>query len=241
MSTREVSSIKPKIDGKAPTHDEGIKFKYLTAAYDSFIKEGFIPPEPQYRSDKRERQFLSQVDVSKRKIKVKITRMYRLKAVDYSNENEESKEYLYWESNWYAKNYLGAEINPVIGHIEGKYKEQTKKLVSGMDPNTGRITADYIKDIPREVYSITFSKTEVDKLLKGEHPFGPDSVNITDLSKVVFYRKLEGILGVMNFRCADYTYEQFIVPEWKKFAELATKRGGPANRAYYEDTGQFIT
>lgn len=133
MSTREVSSIKPKIDGKAPTHDEGIKFKYiLTAVHDSFIKEGFIPPEPQYRSDKRERQFLSQVDVSKRKIKVKITRMYRLKAVDYSNENEESKEYLYWESNWYAKNYLGAEINPVIGHIEGKYKEQTKKLVSGI-------------------------------------------------------------------------------------------------------------
>ena len=41
MSTREVSSIKPKIDGKAPTHDEGIKFKYLTAVYDSFIKEGF--------------------------------------------------------------------------------------------------------------------------------------------------------------------------------------------------------
>jgi hypothetical protein len=54
---------------------------------------------------------------------------------------------------------LGAEVNPVIGHIEGKYKEQTKKLVSGMDPNTGRITADYIKDIPREVYSIPFSKT----------------------------------------------------------------------------------
>ena len=32
MSTREVSSIKPKIDGKAPTYEEGIKFKYSTAA-----------------------------------------------------------------------------------------------------------------------------------------------------------------------------------------------------------------
>jgi hypothetical protein len=49
MSTREVSSIKPKMDCKAPTYDEGIKLKYSTAAYDSFIKEGFIPPEPQYR------------------------------------------------------------------------------------------------------------------------------------------------------------------------------------------------
>lgn len=104
MSTREVSSIKPNIDGKAPAYDEGIKFKYLTAAYDSFIKEGFIPPEPQYSPDKRERQFLSQVDISKGNIKVKITRIYRLKTVDYSTEKEESKEYLYWESNWYAKN-----------------------------------------------------------------------------------------------------------------------------------------
>ena len=87
------------------------------------------------------------------------------------------------------------------------------------------MTAHYIKDTPREVYSIPFSKTEVDKVLKGEHPFGPDSVNITDLSKVVFYGKFEGMLGIMNFRCADFTYEQFTVPEWKKFVELATKQG----------------
>jgi len=229
------------IDVKQPDYDAGIKFKYSTAAYDSFAKEGFTPPEQQYRADKREMQFLSQVDISKGKIKVKITRMFRLKAIDYSTENEESKEYLYFESNWYAKNYLGAEINPVNSHIEGKYKEQTKKLVSQMDPNTGRMTADYIKDIPREVHSIPFSKTEVDKVLKGEHPFGPDSVNITDLSKVVFVGKFEGMLGIMNFRCADYTYEQFTVPEWKKFVELATKKGGPANRAYVEEQGQFIT
>ena len=58
MSTK-ISSIKPMIDGKAPKYNEGIKFRYSTAEYDSFAKEGFIPPEPQYKSDKRERQFLS--------------------------------------------------------------------------------------------------------------------------------------------------------------------------------------
>ena len=78
-------------------------------------------------------------------------------------------------------------------------------------------------------------------MLKGEHPFGPDSVNITDFSKVVFYGKFEGMLGIMNFRCADFSYEQFTVPEWKKFVELATKKGGPANRPYLEEQGQFIT
>ena len=66
MSTREISSIKPMIDGKPPDYDAGIKFKYSTAAYDCFIKEGFVPPEPQDRPDKRELQFLSQVDVIER-------------------------------------------------------------------------------------------------------------------------------------------------------------------------------
>ena len=70
-------SINPdiKIDGKAPTYDQGIKFMYSTAAYDSFINEGFIPPEPQY-TDKRK----AIPEPSRRikgKIKIKITRMYR--------------------------------------------------------------------------------------------------------------------------------------------------------------------
>jgi hypothetical protein len=49
------------------------------------------------------------------------------------------------------------------------------------------------------------------------------------------------MLGILNFRCADFTYEQFIVPEWKTLVELAIKRDGPANGAYLEEAGQFIT
>ena len=31
-------------------------------------------------------------------------------------------------------------------------------------------------------------------------------------------------------RTGDYTYEQFIQPEWNHFVELAVRKGGPAAR-----------
>jgi hypothetical protein len=107
------------------------------------------------------------------------------------------------------------------------------------DPNTEQSTAYYEKDIPRTVHTIPFNKTTVDRLLKGEHPFGPDSVNITDPDKVIYYGKFDHILGVQSFRCSDFTYQQFTVPEWKKFVELATQEGGPQNRRYYEDAPKY--
>src|SRR5438093_4131226 len=184
----ERSSIKPNLPGQT-TEQQQLKFTYSTDAFDSYVKEGFEPPEAWRRPDKFELRFLSQVDLTKGKIKVEITRMVRLKAQDFSSDKHEFKEYLIWESNWYAKNWLDNELC-VNGHIEGKYKQQTKKLITGPpDPRTGKTDAYYEKDVPRTAHTIPFNKTTVDKLLKGEHPFGPDSINITDIDKVVYYGK----------------------------------------------------
>lgn len=38
-----------------------------------------------------------------------------------------------------------------------------------------------------------------------------------------------------SFRCGDYTYEQFISPEWKEFLGLAIQEGGPQRRVRYPD------
>ena len=58
-------------------------------------------------------------------------------------------------------------------------------------------------------------------ILYGKHPFGEDSINVTEPEDVIFYGKIANQLGIMNFICADYTYEQFVIPEWKQFVELA--------------------
>lgn len=80
------------------------------------------------------------------------------------------------------------------------------------------------------MYNIPFTKKKVDEILNSEHPFGADSINITDKDRVIFYGKFSDILGVPSFRCCDYTIDQFCAPEWKKFLELAIRPGGPANR-----------
>jgi hypothetical protein len=67
-------------------------------------------------------------------------------------------------------------------------------------------------------------------MLNISHPYGTDSINITDPLKVIFYGKFTDLLGIPSFRCCDYTLEQFTVPEWKQFVELAIRPGGPAER-----------
>ncbi len=136
----EISSKKPNVPGQT-AEPQQLKFTYSTEAYDSYVKEGLTPPDAWKRPDKFELGFLSQVDLTKGKIKVEITRMIRLKALDYGSDKREYKEYLTWESNWYAKNWLDVEISPVTGHIEGKYSQQTLRLVNPPpDPNTGKGT-----------------------------------------------------------------------------------------------------
>jgi hypothetical protein len=93
--------------------------------------------------------------------------------------------------------------------------------------------------IPKMVYTIPFTKKAVDDALENEHPFGPDSLNVTDKASVIYHGKFENILGVQNFRCGDYTYDQFIVPEWKQFVQLAIQEGGPQKRKYYEEPPRY--
>jgi hypothetical protein len=227
----ERSSIKPNVPGAFQDGRERreLKFSYSTAGYDSYIKEGFTPPETHKRPDKFEYRFLNQVDIDQGKVKVEVTRMFRLRGIDYSTEKREKKEYLLFESNWYGKNWLGEELS--VQHTEGSYREQTKVLrYDKPDPETGRVEAYYIKGQPREVYFIPFTKKKVDEILTGQHPFGTDSVNITDPEKVIYYGKFGDILGIPSFRCMDYTYEHFTTPEWTDFLNLAIRAGGPAQR-----------
>src|SRR6476619_733441 len=178
------------------------------------------------RSDKYEVRFLQQVDLTKCK---DLLNMQRTRAIDYSSEKEEKREYLVYMCDWLAANSLGNLIS-VRSHIEGKYKELTKQLVTKMDNENGRVNAYYVKGPIRTVHTIPFSKKTVDKILNNPEPFGADSQNITDINSVTFYGKFDGERGIQTMRTGDYSYEQFIQPEWNHFVELATRRGGPAQR-----------
>ena len=94
-----------------------------------------------------------------------------------------------------------------------------------MDSENGRVNAFYVKGPTIEKYTIPFTKKKVDDILYSKHSFGEDSINITDPESVVYY----GGRGIQTMRCADYTYDQFVTPEWKQFVELASVvKVGPA-------------
>lgn len=51
---------------------------------------------------------------------MEITQIFRVQAIDYSTEKQELKEYLVYQSNCYAKNWMGKELR-VLEHVEGRY------------------------------------------------------------------------------------------------------------------------
>lgn len=226
----EISSITPEIEERTKKE---LRFKYDMTAYESFAKQGFESPLYYDRPDKWEFEFLSKVDPSKGPVKVRVTRMFRIRDVD--NDDGKTKEYLYYETEWHATQWNG---NPLgrVEHVVGRHQEQTKRLELGdFDPKTGIQKSWYVKDTPKTVYTIPFSKKAVDEALENKHPFGPDSINVTDKDSVIYYGKFNRILGMESFRCADYTYEQFTLPEWKEFMGLAIQEGGPQRRVRYPD------
>src|SRR5262249_20617322 len=159
-----------------------------TEEYDSYEKEGFEPPQEYYRHDFHQRRFLSRVDVTKGKIRVRVIWIKRTRWTD--PETGKNKEYITWNSEWNAKKAWN-ETLWIREHISGKHISQTKVIKRTMKYDTEDGTpipeVYYEKGTPVEKYTIPFNKTNVDKILKGDHPFGEDSENITDVEKVMFY------------------------------------------------------
>ena len=113
--------------------------------------------------------------------------------------------------------------------------QQTKELATQYNHETGDTQAHYRMGAPRFVFNIPFTPKKAEEILHGEHPLGPDSVNITHRNRIKFYGKFNG------FRCHDFTYEQFVTPKWSDFMELATRPGGPAARIPLKQKPEFIT
>jgi hypothetical protein len=171
MGKEHISSRKPDpIPGKQKPIP---KIEWNNRTYESYTKQGlsfaeFSPP----RFNAQEREFLQLVDERQGPIERELTRMVRLKAIDYTTKNKERKEYLYWYENWRGKDWRGVTIAPVTDHVEGMYYEQDVELV--LDPNTGD-AAHYKRKGQHEAFYIPFSKKEVDKVIE-EHNTNPDLV-----------------------------------------------------------------
>lgn len=195
MSERLVSKIKPKNVGKKPD--------WNNKTAESYIEGGFDVPE---HIGLMERQFLAKVGNTR--FEKTVTRIIRLKAIDYDDPQKRRKEYIVYTENWYGTNQLGKPFY-AADHIEGKYFRQLSVPI--IDENTGA-EVGYERSGQVEVYYIEFSPEKVLEII--EKSIGSDAESINFTVKVS-----------PTMRHGSYTLEQFLLP-WDDVVRLAQRTGG---------------
>ena len=63
-------------------------------------------------------------------------------AVDWNSPKRESKEMMYYNTEWEAKDWLGNTIR-CSHEAEGKYTQQTKQIQTRLNPQTGQHIQEY--------------------------------------------------------------------------------------------------
>jgi hypothetical protein len=154
-------------------------------------------------------QFLSRVDLSKGPILVAVQNIIRTMAVDWDSPKRERKEYMYYTTQWEAKNHKNNTIRYILEN-EGRYTQQTKEIVTKTNAK-GQDVDVYVKGRAREVYTIPWDKKNANELLTTEKAFGEDSLNITNLAEVQYTVKFSGnpsrtAFGMQDF--LDFKYEK---------------------------------
>jgi hypothetical protein len=181
-------------------------------AYESFGKEGFYHILDDHGDTsanharfpyEQEKKFLSQVDLTKGPILVKIESMVRIMATDLSSPKRERKEYMYFTTEWQAKDHRNNTLRS-NSHTEGKFTQQTKETVTKYNQSTGEELVQYVRGPPRDVLTIFWDKKKANELLTSEKIFGEDSINITNISEVQYIVKFSGNPSRTAFEMSDW-------------------------------------
>jgi hypothetical protein len=182
--------------------------------------------------------FFAKVDITKEPITQRISRMFRLRGLEYykdkdGREKSRVKEFLTYDVNLEGLNWLGNTIKAHLSH-EGRCDEPKKRVSVTVDEN-GRQHAQYVMSGLRDKHYIPFSKKTVDDFLEKTR---------TDNNTVIYYGRITDGPGSIKerFRCNGYSYEQFVNTEWEDFEELAKRQGGPTGKIKWipEDRKKYI-
>ncbi len=212
-----ISTIKPDVPKKPE-----VKIEYNDRTYQSYIDTGFgdlLSPGSTSKvahqvNSPRERilKFLNEADIRKGPVERTVTAMYRLKAIDWTSPKHERKEFICYEERWTGVNWLGIPVNPIDGHIEGKYIEvvTTPKL----DERTGE-HIDNVFGGTRESYYIPWSKKNVDEIIASSAHSTKESIKL-----IIKFGMEDGPEGFSMTTRNQFSYEQFATLPWEKVKEL---------------------
>ena len=211
-----ISSRKPEIEKKPDP-----KIEYNDRTYQSYIDAGFgdlVAPGSSYPlahqiNAPRDRilRFLNEVDIRKGPVERTVTAMYRLKAIDWTSPKRERKEFIWYEERWTGVNWLGVPVNPIDGHIEGRYSEVVTRPV--LDERTGE-HIDNAFDRTRETYYIPFSTKNVNEIIEKSAHSDKYGINY-----IVKFGMEDGPDGFSMTTRNQFSYDQFANWSWEKLKE----------------------
>jgi hypothetical protein len=178
---------------------------YNNKTEESYVKQGLVVADNVLNT--QEKNFISQVDTSKNPIERTVTKIVRVKDIDYKSEKKERKEFLYYFENWNGIDWAGNRIAPVTDHIEGIYQEQLTNKVIQKNKVVGRERTGQ-----RTVYYIPFSKNKVDEII--ESSVGTDK-------ETILFTFINGALGY------EFPYDVFVNSSYEELSRMLVAPGGP--------------
>jgi hypothetical protein len=196
------------VTGKKPKKKEEMSstWEWNDKTYKNFVKYGLTPPDVDFQ----ERQFLRLV---KGHIDREVTRIVRLKAINYNAPKRMREEYLIAYENWYGRNYLGQKIPPVTDHAKGTCVEPELEPVYERGEEKG-----YKLSGQKIIHYIPFSKENVDKLIESSTLSNKDTIQY--------------IFKDSTRRCSGYSYDQFVNSSFEECYTMMSHDGGPERYAY---------
>lgn len=145
-------------------------------------------------------RFFAAIDPNK-PIRRKVSRMYRIKALDFLAEDDKPKrrEFLTVVEDWYGKRADNTDVPPVSEHKNGVYNE-LRKNPDGSVEATGNL-----------IYYIPFSKETVDEWIELSHGTDKETIQFWVDTKQGSKRK-------------QFDYDDFVNKSWDELVEMIDQR-----------------
>ena len=199
---------------------------YHKKTVDAFTKAGLDLPYEVRVNKMFVDKFLSMAKEDKGPILKIIKTMKRIPIIIRDNETGKAirKDYLEINSELHAKKWTGDDLPPPPEYIEGYHYEPIIITTTGdRNPDTGDFSMKKVHQGNKQIHDIELTVQNRKKIIEEII----NNATGTHIDEIKFYYQIQESNKGPAFRCANYTYDQFINASPEEMESLARKEGGP--------------
>ncbi len=199
-----------------------VDIKFNEQTIEEYTIEGIDPPRGELARKGRNDLFRSKFNEEKGKLRITIPTMHRrpIKVVGKDGKTI-TKDYLTYETNYSGHDWLGNPIQ-ILDNIEGMHYKPKLYVHTRINPETGEYIQERQLSGQETIYTIELTEKNRKKIIE-------DIVNKSNSSpeSILYYFHVPLTAKGSPFRCAIYTYDQFINSSMEELENLARKTPSP--------------